>query len=137
MHTRAAVSQSLHEHLLAYVKQNLPPAKPKTPRVALALIALCLSTLAVSGCAKLTPRASSAIQPAFDSAKVAPSSLININSAAAEELERLPGVGKVIAERIIAHRQQYGAFRRTEHLMMVRGISDRKFRELRPMIVAE
>jgi len=52
-------------------------------------------------------------------------------------LEKLPGIGEGIAERIVAHRQQYGPFRRPEHLMMVRGISDQKFRELRTMIVVE
>jgi len=60
---------------------------------------------------------------------------INLNTATAAELETLPGVGKVIAERIVAHRQQYGPFRRAEHLMMVRGISDNKFRELRPLVI--
>ncbi len=64
-------------------------------------------------------------------------SQVNINTATPQELEKLPGVGKVIAERIVAHRQQYGPFRRLAHLMMVRGISDRKFRELRPMIVVD
>ncbi|MGI9066691.1 MAG: ComEA family DNA-binding protein [Pyrinomonadaceae bacterium] len=62
---------------------------------------------------------------------------MNINYASARELEELPGVGQVIAERIIAHRKEYGPFRRAEHLMMVRGISDRKFREMQPMIVVE
>lgn len=62
---------------------------------------------------------------------------LNINVASASELEKLPGVGKVIAERMIAHRREYGPFRRAEHLMMVPGISDRKFREMRPMIVVE
>jgi competence protein ComEA len=62
---------------------------------------------------------------------------LNINTASSRELETLPGVGKVIAKRIIAHREQYGLFRRAEHLMMVRGISDRKFREIRTMITVE
>ena len=65
------------------------------------------------------------------------SSRININDASAAELEKLPGVGKAIAERIIAHREQYGPFRRAEHLMMVRGISDRKFRNLQSLITTE
>jgi len=64
-------------------------------------------------------------------------SRININAATAPELEKLPGVGKVIAERIIEHRTQYGAFRRAEHLMMVRGISEQKFRILRGLITTE
>ena len=62
---------------------------------------------------------------------------INLNTATSEELETLPGVGKITAERIVAHRQQYGPFRRAEHLMMVRGISDRKFRAIRTLIRIE
>jgi competence protein ComEA len=64
-------------------------------------------------------------------------SRININAATAPELEKLPGVGKVIAARIIEHRTQYGSFRRAEHLMMVRGISDQKFRQIRDLITTE
>lgn len=62
---------------------------------------------------------------------------ININTASLEQLEKLPGVGKAIGERIVAHREQYGPFRRVEHLMMVRGISDKKFRQLRALITIE
>ncbi len=39
-----------------------------------------------------------------------------------------------MAERIVAHREKYGPFRRPEHLMMVRGISDKKFREIQSLI---
>ena len=63
--------------------------------------------------------------------------LVNINTASTGELEKLPGIGKVMAERIVAHREQFGRFRRAEHLLLVRGISDRKFREMRPLIVVE
>lgn len=62
---------------------------------------------------------------------------ININTAPATELEKLPGIGKALAERIVAHREQYGSFRRAEHLMMVRGISERKFRELQRLVRVE
>lgn len=62
---------------------------------------------------------------------------ININAASAQELEQLPGVGKVIAERIVAYREQYGNFRRPEELLMVNGVSDKKFREIQAMIVVE
>ena len=62
---------------------------------------------------------------------------MNINLASAIELEKLPGVGKVIAERIVTYRQANGPFQRAEHLMMVRGISDRKFRAIQAMIVVE
>ena len=62
---------------------------------------------------------------------------INLNTATTAELQRLPGIGEVLAERIIEHRTRYGPFRRAEHLMMVRGISERKFLELQPLIVAK
>jgi len=62
---------------------------------------------------------------------------ININSASATEIEKLPGVGDVLAARIIAYREQHGPFRRVEHLMMVRGISELKFREIKLMIKTE
>src|SRR5258706_10537561 len=45
------------------------------------------------------------------------SAQVNINQAGAAELEKLPGIGPVLAERIVAHRLQYGPFRRAEHLM--------------------
>jgi len=44
------------------------------------------------------------------------------------------GVVGTMAALIVSHRERYGAFRRAEHLMMVRGISDKKFRELQPLI---
>ena len=62
---------------------------------------------------------------------------ININTASAQELEQLPGVGKVIAERIVAYREQHGRFKRREEVMMVDGISEKKYQEIRSMIVVE
>ena len=62
---------------------------------------------------------------------------ININAAGVSELEQLPGVGKVVAERIVAYREQYGRFRRPQELLMVNGLSDKKFREMQPMIAVE
>jgi competence ComEA-like helix-hairpin-helix protein len=59
---------------------------------------------------------------------------VNINRASVHELAQLPGVGKVIAERIVSHRTRYGNFRRTEHLLMVRGISEKKFLRIQTLI---
>lgn len=64
-------------------------------------------------------------------------SRININTAPLGELESLPGIGKALAARIIDHREKYGPFRRVEHLIIVRGISDRRFRALRESITVE
>jgi competence protein ComEA len=94
-------------------------------------------TLCLSACATLPLRTSSDAQITHNPPTAERVSPLNINLATAGELEKLPGVGKVIAERIITHRAKYGPFRRVEHLMIVRGISDNKFREMRPMIVVE
>lgn len=62
---------------------------------------------------------------------------ININTASRAELEKLPGIGAGLATRIIAHREQFGSFRRVEHLIVVRGISERRFQAMRDFITVE
>lgn len=62
---------------------------------------------------------------------------ININTAPASELETLPGIGKGLAERIIEQREKFGPFRRPEHLIIVRGISDKRFRALRDLVTVD
>ena len=62
---------------------------------------------------------------------------ININTASAADLEKLPGIGPALASRIIEHREKYGPFRRPEHLIIVRGISERRFRALQNLITVE
>ncbi len=61
----------------------------------------------------------------------------NINTASSAELEKLPGIGKGLAARIIEHREQFGPFRKPEHLITVRGISDKRFRALQDFITVE
>jgi competence ComEA-like helix-hairpin-helix protein len=65
------------------------------------------------------------------------STLININTASPGELEKLPGIGRALAARIVAHREQYGRFRRAEHILMVRGIGERRFRKISPFVTVE
>lgn len=61
---------------------------------------------------------------------------VDLNSANAEELGRLPGIGPATAARIVEFRNRNGRFRRPEHLLLVPGISDRKFREIKPHVIA-
>jgi competence protein ComEA len=63
--------------------------------------------------------------------------VININTASVETLEKLPHIGAKTAQEIVAHREKFGKFRKPEYLMLVRGISDKKFREMRSLIKAE
>ena len=62
---------------------------------------------------------------------------VNINTATAEELTKLPGVGEVLAQRIVDYRTEHGPFRRAEELMQVSGIGEGKFAEMRELIILE
>jgi competence ComEA-like helix-hairpin-helix protein len=63
--------------------------------------------------------------------------VININTASSDDLQRIPHVGEKLAAKIIEHRGSNGPFRRVEHLMLIPGISDKRFRKIRPMVRVE
>ena len=69
-------------------------------------------------------------------ASAAPNS-ININTASADELGKLPTIGPKTAESIASFRDENGPFRRVEHMMLIRGISERRFLKMRDYIRAE
>lgn len=59
---------------------------------------------------------------------------VNINTATADALIALPGIGEALAARIIEYREQHGPFQTLEELAEVSGISDRMVDELRDLI---
>jgi competence protein ComEA len=59
---------------------------------------------------------------------------ININTAAIDDLTRLPGVGPTLAERIVEHRRKNGPFRRPPELIAVKGMNARLYRQIAPLI---
>ncbi len=62
---------------------------------------------------------------------------LNLNNATAEELIRLPGIGEVIAKRIIDYRERHGRFRRPEEIIIIEGFSERKYRVIAGMVCVE
>jgi competence protein ComEA len=56
---------------------------------------------------------------------------LDLNRASLAELMELPGIGPVLAERIVRHRLVQGPFRSIEELLLVRGIGPRKLERLR------
>ncbi|MBN1984111.1 MAG: ComEA family DNA-binding protein [Chitinivibrionales bacterium] len=62
--------------------------------------------------------------------KIKSNECINVNEACAEELTRLPGIGPVLASRIIDFRQQYGKFRTVVDLIRVKGIGKKKLAKM-------
>jgi competence protein ComEA len=60
--------------------------------------------------------------------------LLDLNRATAAELDGLPGIGPVLAARIVAHRQRHGPFASREELLAVRGIGPRLLARLGPRV---
>ena len=63
------------------------------------------------------------------------SSLVDINRANLQELQRINGVGKATAQRIIDYRQKHGSFSKPEDLLNVKGIGAAKLKQIRTQIV--
>lgn len=115
------------------------PFPSRTRAISFTLLLLALG-LCLTSCAKrATTTPNKQATAASNSAELFQNrpERININTAATKDLEKLPGIGKGLAERIIDHREKYGPFRRPEHLIIVRGISDKRFRALRDLITVE
>jgi competence protein ComEA len=90
-----------------------------------------LSVLALS----YTPEAAAQTKaPARSATKPAVTSIVNINTASAGELETLPGVGARTAALIVEYRQKNGPFKKVEELMNIRGVGEKNFLKLKAQI---
>lgn len=65
-----------------------------------------------------------------------PGEMLDINSASAEELKALPGIGDVLSEAIVEHRSIHGDFESTEDIMDVEGIGPGRFEGMETQIYA-
>jgi competence protein ComEA len=59
---------------------------------------------------------------------------IDLNSAPAADLKTLPGIGEVLSKRIVEYRERNGPFLRPEDIIIINGISERKFRRLQEFV---
>lgn len=59
---------------------------------------------------------------------------INLNTATAAQIAALPGIGPKAAQRIVEYRQRNGGFKKIEELMNVKGIGEKSFLKLKPLI---
>ena len=95
---------------------------------------------ALIGCAAVicvfaaTPRVSYAQQE--QAAAAAPKTTVNLNTATIEQLAALPGIGQKTAERILEYRTKNGGFKKIEELMNVKGIGEKSFLKLKPLVSA-
>ena len=63
--------------------------------------------------------------------------LVNINTAGAAELEKLPGIGPSLAKKIVEFRQKNGNFKSTSDLTAVQGIGEKKFEQIKNMVTVK
>ncbi|MBU2103255.1 MAG: helix-hairpin-helix domain-containing protein [Candidatus Omnitrophota bacterium] len=66
--------------------------------------------------------------------QAAPTTLINVNNAHAEDLEKIPGIGPELARRIIAFRAQNGTFKTLSDLTKIKGIGAKKVKAIEKYI---
>jgi competence protein ComEA len=90
---------------------------------ALARVALCVGLLAGSPARVLAAEADAPL-----------SGMVNVNTATAEELELLPGIGPSKAKAILEARRERGAFKSVEELEEVKGIGKGALERLRPFV---
>ena len=63
-----------------------------------------------------------------------PGGKVNLNTATLAQLDALPGVGPVLAQRILTHRDQQGGFRAVGDLRQVDGIGDARYEQLKDLV---
>ena len=80
------------------------------------------------------PSAEKAVPPAE---KAETLRAVNINTAGADELESLPGIGPVLAQRIVDYRTEHGPFRSAEELTQVEGIGRATVESIQDHIITE
>lgn len=62
---------------------------------------------------------------------------LDLNRATAQELTTLPGIGEVLAQRIVDYREAHGPFRSVDELIAVEGIGEGKLEKLRELVTVE
>jgi competence protein ComEA len=97
-------------------------------RILVAAVVVTLAVAAQAQGAQDAPRAAA-------TTTAAAATPLNLNSASVAQLEALPGIGRATAERIVEYRQKNGAFKKAEDLMNVRGIGEKNFLKLKPLVI--
>lgn len=60
--------------------------------------------------------------------------VVNVNTADAKQLSLLPRIGLAVAQRVVDYRKENGPFKSTDELMLVRGIGEKLYAQLKPYV---
>lgn len=72
--------------------------------------------------------------PELQSDNIANPVLVNLNLAGSEELQTIPKIGPVLAQRIIDYREESGPFSRIEEIKQVKGVGEKTFQKIKPYL---
>ncbi len=72
-----------------------------------------------------------AISAALPAKKKPPAAPINLNTATSDELQLVPGIGPVTADKILQMRKSYGAFKSVDDLLAIRGLGAKRLEKMR------
>ncbi len=118
----------------------MKPTKPTWCSAAAALLLACALFMTGLFAGRMTAARTAVVLPERTLSRLevpeasTAAGLVDINRACAEELATLPGIGEVLAGRIIEYREQTGSFAAAEELMNVSGIGEKTFAELKQYI---
>lgn len=110
-------------------KRFLPPAVPENEMIAEAEIETEVPVEQVSSTENINSEPENAPEETAAGAK------ININTAGAEDLKKLKGIGDATAAKIIEYRNRNGAFKTAQDLLKVKGIGPKRLQDIEPYIV--
>ena len=66
-----------------------------------------------------------------------PGEVLDLNSATAEELQKLPGIGEKLSQAIVDYREQNGPFQTVDELLRVPGIGEKRLASIRDLVTAD
>ena len=72
--------------------------------------------------------------PAQTSLELLPEEKLDLNTATAEELQKLPGIGEVLSQAIVDYREEHGPFQSVDELLQVPGIGEKRLDDIRDSV---
>ncbi len=70
----------------------------------------------------------------FPASQTSHISRLDLNRATVEELQRLPGIGKTLAQSVVERRREHGPYRTVDELTEIKGIGGKRLARVRPLL---